>query len=37
VTKGETARNSRNTKLLELRLRAWLTEEGTRHIGLASA
>jgi hypothetical protein len=31
------ARNSRNTKLLELRLRAWLTEEGTRQIGLARA
>jgi hypothetical protein len=29
------ARNSRNTKLLELRLRAWLTEEGTRQIELA--
>jgi hypothetical protein len=27
----------RNTKLLELRFRAWLTEEGTRQIELASA
>jgi hypothetical protein len=30
-----TARNSRNTKLAQLRLRAWLTEEGTRQIELA--
>jgi hypothetical protein len=32
-----TARNSQNTKLTELRFRAWLTEDGTRQIGLASA
>ena len=31
------ARNSQNTKLLELRFRALLEEEGTRHIELARA
>jgi hypothetical protein len=31
------ARNSQNTKLPELRFRAWLNEEGTRQIELARA
>jgi hypothetical protein len=39
VDRGGTAVgcNSRNTKQLELRFRAWLNEEGTRHIELARA
>jgi hypothetical protein len=31
------ARNTQNTKLAELRFRAWLTEEGTRQMELATA
>jgi hypothetical protein len=31
------ARNTQNTKLLKLRFRAWLTEDGTRQIELTSA